>query len=595
MTNDLGTREPRGGGPDTPGDPEVGDLVRGVVAGWTMPPGRLEATTWRERIGPRGLTARQRSGWAGRWLRRLGIAASAAVLAALGLALIAVWLGSIRPASVGIVPSHPPTATPGGSASPTNAPPSPSAATQAPVETALPTFALYGPALTGTIVAGIGQGYRTIDLATGKAGDLLLGTSYASQLFRLPAGGLICACQTWDSTDFISGTLTIDARFVASDGTTSRRIPIEALTAGADPNAGQNDSQGAIATAGLTADGRTMYVAWGYRKSPTWHLGIDVVDLAAGKVVQTVRLADRPALISGSPIGPWLPWINVAPDGSAAMLTIQGLDGAAGTTHVLAALSGGRITGTTTLPATTSTIEGNACTVWSSEGWATNDSYFSVCSSPAAVVVFDRGGHVLSTQIFAQNGQAIEPSFTGPDAVDRRAGFLYHWDPFGRTLTRVDLATGKIDGTVTATPTSAGDGGAFGVLGDLGRRIARWIAPQGTAKTFLQPGLAIAPDGSRAYAIGVSGSGGGAAASSGVEVFDLRTMTQVGRWDPLADLISIAVSPDGRYVYVAGGPTNDPTYGAAYIPASLEVYDAATGNVRLIVGDLGTTYLALLP
>ncbi|MBF6604103.1 MAG: hypothetical protein IVW53_00775 [Chloroflexi bacterium] len=591
MTNDRPPTDPH------LDDDALHDLVRNAVDGWRMPPERLHATTWRERIGPRP----RRSSWGrdprggARWLGRLGAATSAAIVAAILLAFVAVWLGSNRPASVGVAATHPPSQvagagrTPVPTANPVSFPPGSSGPTASP----LPAFALSGPPLAGRVIAGAGQGFVAIDLATGSAGaDLVPGATYGSRLFHRPGGGLICACQTYASSDFVSGTMTmtIGIRVIAAAGGTVQRIPVETLTGNADPYAGGTDPAGVTATADLSADGRTVYVAWSYRTSPLWHLGIDVVDLGSGAVVQRMRLADRPSIVSGSPVGLWFSALRIAPDGSSAMLSIAGLDGAAGVEHVLATITRGRIIGTNTLPVPSVTISGSVCTGSGTEGWATAQSYYVVCGGPASgFMVFDRAGRIVASQVFAGSGQPSETWFAGSDVVDRTAGLLYHWDPFARTLTRVDLATGRITGTATAAKADTGGGGPLGVLGDLGRTIAGWIAPQATAKVFLQPGLALAPDGSRIYALGVASSGSG---SSGVDVFDTRTMTQLDHWAPVADLGSIAVSPDGKYVYVAGTPggNSSQTY-----PASLEVYDASTGALHLVAGDLGSDYLALIP
>ncbi|MBF6605384.1 MAG: hypothetical protein IVW53_07365 [Chloroflexi bacterium] len=588
MTNDRRKTDPR------LDDDALGDLVRKAVEGWRMPPERLHATTWRERIGPRT----GRSSWGrgprggARWLSRLGAATSAAIVAAVLLALVAVWLGSNRPASVGVPATHSPSQvagagkTPVPTANPVSFPPGSSEPTAGP----LPAFALSGPPLAGRVIAGAGQGFVAIDLATGSAGaDLVPGATYGSRLFHRPGGGLICACQAFASTDFVSGTMTIEIRVIAAAGGTVQRIPVETLIGNTDPYAGGYDTAGVVTTADLSPDGRTVYVAWAYRTSPLWHLGIDVVDLGSRTVVQRMRLADRPSIVSGSPVGMWFSALRAAPDGSSAMLSIVGLDGAAGITRVLATIAGGRIAGTTTLPVSTPTVGGTACTAVGAEGWATARSYYAVCAGPvAAVVIVDLAGRTIASQWLAGTGQSLA-AFAGADVVDRVAGLLYHWDPFARTVTRVDLATGRITGTATAAQADTGGGGPLGVLGDLGRTIAGWIAPQATAKVFLQPGLALAPDGSRIYALGVASSGSG---SSGVDVFDTRTMTQLDHWAPVADLISIAVSPDGRYVYVAGAPggNSSQTY-----PASLEVYDTSNGALHLVAGDLGSTYLALVP
>jgi hypothetical protein len=80
-----------------------------------------------------------------------------------------------------------------------------------------------------------------------------------------------------------------------------------------------------------------------------------------------------------------------------------------------------------------------------------------------------------------------------------------------------------------------------------------------------------------------------------VDVFDTVAMRAIDHWAPPADLVSVGVSPDGKYVYVAGAPEVDAS-GARRIgaPASLIVFDAADGKIRLIAGALGFEMVAIV-
>jgi DNA-binding beta-propeller fold protein YncE len=180
--------------------------------------------------------------------------------------------------------------------------------------------------------------------------------------------------------------------------------------------------------------------------------------------------------------------------------------------------------------------------------------------------------------------------------VDRATGRLCHWNASSRTLTRIDLATGRVTGTATAAQASAGFPDAADRLAALGRSVGQWLAPAAAAKTILQPSIALSPDGSRAYALGVTSPATTDAGSTGVDVFDTVAMRAIDHWAPLADLVSVGTSPDGRYVYVAGAPEVDAT-GARRIgaPASLIVFDASDGTVRLIAGALGLEMATIVP
>lgn len=152
--------------------------------------------------------------------------------------------------------------------------------------------------------------------------------------------------------------------------------------------------------------------------------------------------------------------------------------------------------------------------------------------------------------------------------------------------------------TAAATSASeapgAADAGRFD-LGGIGRAIAGWLAPSANAKTLLQPGLALSPDGTRVYAIGILPPQNYISGSTGVDVFDTTSMRQVDHWAPLGDLVSIAVSSDGRQVYLAASAATTAAGGATDAPGALFVYDAPNGRLHLIAGDLGQDDVALLP
>jgi DNA-binding beta-propeller fold protein YncE len=172
-------------------------------------------------------------------------------------------------------------------------------------------------------------------------------------------------------------------------------------------------------------------------------------------------------------------------------------------------------------------------------------------------------------------------SIASPDGA-----YLYVWNPFGLELNRIELATGNVNKAKAAavTASAANPLAAFG----------RWLAPPTLAKMFLQPGVAISPDGTRLYGLGILGdpAAGDFSGSAGVVVFDTQAMTSLGRWEPTADFVSIAVSPDGAFVYASGMSGVDATGRETSQPASITVFNAADGSIRLIAGDLGRGMLS---
>jgi hypothetical protein len=574
--------------PETgPDDETLARLVRELADGWVMPPQRLGARTWRDRVSDRPLRRRWfgPGGMAGGWLRRLGTAASAAVVATLALALVAVWLTLPRTPAIGDRSS--PQASGGATPNAT------------PTATPLPAFAVYGPKVEGRVVVETYGTYRTVDLATGSfAGDLVKGTVFPTRLYPRPGGGFLCACIVATLTDIFHGKYEIDARIINRDGKVTRRIPVVTLVSDTDPVVTQEETNGLSATTELSPDGRTLFIAWAYRVTPVWHIGISVVDVEGGRVVQTVRLPDRPSTDGQIVNSIWMAALQAAPDGTKLMLTMDVSPEHAHTMpHVLVMVADGRIARATTLgddAAINAAIILDPCGL--SGGWANNVTFYTVCSDPAVFRSFRLDGSLVVETAMGPGAAVPEIVPGSSDIVDRATGRLFHWNASSRTLTRIDLATGRVTGTATAAQARTGPANPADGLAALGRSVGQWLAPAAAAKTILQPSIALSPDGSRAYALGVTSPATTDAGSTGVDVFDTVAMHAIDHWAPLADLVSVGTSPDGRYVYVAGAPEVDAT-GARRIgaPASLIVFDASDGTVRLIAGALGLEMATIVP
>ena len=101
------------------------------------------------------------------------------------------------------------------------------------------------------------------------------------------------------------------------------------------------------------------------------------------------------------------------------------------------------------------------------------------------------------------------------------------------------------------------------------------------------PGLVLSPDGARLYAIGLGRGASQSGSSTGVWVFDVTTMELVDHWEAQALLNSIAISADGTFVYAIGNPGHDVQGNETPWPASLTVYDAATGEIQVVYGAIG--------
>jgi hypothetical protein len=154
-------------------------------------------------------------------------------------------------------------------------------------------------------------------------------------------------------------------------------------------------------------------------------------------------------------------------------------------------------------------------------------------------------------------------------ALDRSRRAILTWDPVRHTMARV----------------SVDDAGV------LVRDVARSMLPDAGASSrggYLGagPGLVLSPDGRRAYAIGFGHGSGDTATPTGVWVFDAETLNLVDRWLPRAMFTSLGVSADGQFVYASGANGFDVLGNQNPWPSSVTVYDAATGEVQVIYGEV---------
>jgi hypothetical protein len=219
------------------------------------------------------------------------------------------------------------------------------------------------------------------------------------------------------------------------------------------------------------------------------------------------------------------------------------------------------------------------------EGWARPDRYYAICPGEGTVTTFDLSGRVVATVDLsvASGPEPITGSF-----VDA-SGRLFTWNPFARSMTAVDTTSGRV--LFSGSPGGAAAAPAADPIADLVRRIGDWLAPPAAAKIWLSPALLASPDGTRIYALGVTGDITTRTGSAGIDVFDTRSLSFVAHWEPTADWFSMALSTDGSQLYVAGMAGVDWTGAprSAEQSGSLTVLDVSSGEVRAIFGQLGPT------
>ncbi len=570
---------PRSSDVPPPDEAEIGRLVRAVGATWTMPPIRLDQPSWRDRVRTpreRRLASLRAGG------TRIGRAAAAAVALSVGAAMLGVLL--TRPS--GPAADHSPS-------------PSGRGATASPVAlpSQLPKLLINGAAPSPSqLVVSVDNGFALADLGTGTISPTFASGQYGTVVRRAPSGSVYCLClggDTYASGSFTHMTMTWN-RYDES-GAVLESIPIGDYTGAPDPRdvGNSEQSQHVALRVSYGSDPSIAFVGWSVHAHPVWKSGAVVINVADGTVIQRIDLpdqtdgvdlvriaADAPRVIGSLGLGhlaivrPTYQWSPPSGTNPSFRTGADAFD---------AALDGQRLSAFVALAAAS-----NCADAVTAAGPRADGGFWLACTSyqsgTTIIRRLDSVGHVLGdTQVTGHGDFGGDPSATAALSPDGSALFL--WSPTESVLTRVDLASGDIVEGKGATTAAKDPLGSFG----------RWLTPTAQAKVLLSAGLALSPDGMRAYALGIdpNGAQGGGPRSTGVFVFDTATMTQLDHWESIADLVSIAVSEDGAFVYVAGSPEFNGNGSVTLQFASITVFDTQTGSVRLIAGQLGKGFLVL--
>ncbi len=558
-------------------DDAISQLVRDTAAGWTMPSVRLDVPSWRERVrSPRARRVAAARGFFGRF----GQAATAAVALTVVGALVAVVLTG-RPLGPGKSPAPSPDGTTG--------------QTDVAAASSLPRLVISGdlptPALA--LVATEGGFYADVDLATGSLGRVFTSGGAGNAIQRQPDGSVLCLCVK--ESVRVGGTATvadISLEHYAADGTLLRTDPVDSFTGAPDPrdptSTSFNYPPHVLTVAAFTADGRYGLVGWSLRDHPAWHSGVLLVDLVDGAVLDRLKLPDVTTGDGSARRVVQAPRV-VGDAGSATLVVAQTIESWSSPDPQSASVSA---------EVAVFTVDGGAA------HWATPAP---VADSRDCGYVVLRAGRLASGGLWLActqdvTGNTIVRRFSpagdrlGDVAVRMGSGVvgdllaqnadgtvLLVWDPAATTLTRIDLATGE----TTTAPGATAQAGPLTALGD-------WLAPTVAAKSMLLGAIVVSPDGDRIYALGVTRGSAGQelTGSDGVYVFDAVTLAPVGHWQATADFVSLAVSRDGRFVYASGLPGVDAAGGQDREQgASITVFDATDGSVRLLAGQLGNGVL----
>ena len=554
-------------------DADIAQLVHDIADGWTMPPVRLDAPTWRERVRrPRARRVDSARGW----LAPLGRAATAAVTLTVAATLIAVVITLPDP---GKSPAPSDGSTPGAS----------DAAQASPLPKRLANGDVPSP--SRVVVQTEGGDFSIVDLADGSISGPLTGARPGSALQVRLDGTLYCLCLS-ESTfvDDNPTTASVTLEKFEADGTPMSQTPIRSFTGEPDPRDEGRfipDRPPHVLTAlSFSEGGRYGFIGWSGRADSVWRSGVLVVELLNGEIVSEITLPD----------------VTTGDDDSRRVLNAPRVVGSAGANGLVLGRSWYEFTPPDSDSAVysfdteafrTSFIGGvlsDLAAVPGMAGCGDTVRFGGELADGGTWVACSRGGAFRTTVRRVAGDGAILPDVlvTGEEGIDgdatalsRDGNTLFAWDPASARLTRIDLATG---GTTT------GEGLVVrpesGPLAALGR----WLAPVAAAKSFLRSSVIVAPDGARVYAIGVKAGAENPdiVGSAGVFAFDATTLELIDIYPPTADFVSVAIGADGRFVYAAGLPGVDALgRSRGGQGASVSVFDTTDGSTRLIAGQLG--------
>ncbi|HEY7523835.1 MAG TPA: hypothetical protein VH720_09315 [Candidatus Limnocylindrales bacterium] len=490
-------------------------------------------------------------------------AVALAVGATVTLSLAAAQL--TRPAGGAPAPSAP---AAGVAASPSTDRRSPSPSTPPTTPPAYQAFGTPGP--QGTVTIQVGSSYRSLDLASGTM--IPAGTaSWPSRLLVTRSGSSVCLC--------------IDEKIEGGDASaTARADGVRLGTYAARPDRGWWSVQAGspIVLAGsLSPDGHWIAIGSARLHGLAWHFGLDVYEVGTGRSVARNDLGTVNAGNGRGAFGNVFAW-GPAPSFSAdgRTLVVQGTvvkgDRIAETRVWTVQRVGDRLSRPVRVDAERRSLLADPCldivvdpmNGGGLAGWCWFDD-----GRGQVVRIADRSGLVAHEVALAAEGTTWG---WGPRMVLPDSSAVVAWDPVGRRLARVDLRTGQLDTSAAHTDSAQ----AFPALEALANRVAAWIAPTTHAKWILEPGLAISPEGTTVYAIGVREQSAEVEAPGvGVDVFDLASLERTSHWAIPGDATSIVVTPDGGWVIVA----------STEMPAghtTITVIDPTTGETRAIIGGL---------
>ena len=491
--------------------------------------------------------------------------------------VIAIGLGIIGPGLQGTAVEPIPEAVP--------------SADRAAVPTRLPALTLAAAGAPDVRFPVLSGGLRWLDAGTGSTSGQSTVLGGSGWIFAGTDGAALCVC--YDSPWSQEGTVerVTVVRYDASGHETSRTVAEELSSSFRSWDAILRD-------VAVAPDRAALYVAAAIRDNDGWAISLDTIDLdraARGDAATRLdlgRVANPP---TGAIMGD--PTVRVSPDGRRIHVSVhyaprRSIDLQTPWTEQvwLIDLAGGGGPVVRQLP-DRATDDPGRC---DGEAWATNSQYVVLCRQTVgdARMPVARVEDVDGSQVEHQVGDAI-----GRDdldwLVDSAAGMVYRWSRFSHAIARLDVTTGNVVSRslgASADEIAAVQPASGPWPDSRGNGAASW-AQLTPASSLGHPRLVGSRDGSLLYAIGMRStagelSSGPLQASTGIWVFEARTLALLARWPAAAMYDEIGLTPDGRFVLAAGleGVTADGR--VADWASSLTFHDALGGSVAEQIGDI---------
>jgi hypothetical protein len=441
----------------------------------------------------------------------------------------------------------------------------------------------------------VANGLQVLDLGTGR----LTSPPRPYEDILLPRGDeLVCACMVRRSSGGDATTSSVILRFERLDTNGALLAEREVITYDGVVEVPEM-SPGFSLAAAVSRDERFLFVLTAVRRPPVWTVELHQLGAESGELVGTTVLDEFPvdldrapeatesgspsASPSGEPYGAppdgiyiWANWMAKSPDGGvvAAMVSYSEVEGdtwTSGFREWIVPVADAR-PGEAIAVSTGAHVDPNGWCAGLPE-FVDNELLVQVCTSSEGpqpefhVRRVTTAGETLSPLVLPID--LSEDWYAPTTALDRMRRAILTWDPVRHSLARVALD----DGT------------------SMVREVARSMLPDSKASSRrgyfgANPGLVLSPDGQRIYALGFGLGSGDNGAPTGVWVFDAETLNLVDRWLPRAMFTSLGVSADGQFVYAAGANGFDVLGNQNPWPSSVTVYDAATGEVQVIYGEV---------